>query len=147
VPFDVRTTIAVPAADAFDRMADARNETTWNSQVSRSELVSGGPVGPGARFKTVNRGKPYDATIVTYERPHRLVFEVTGPPMDITATFGFEPDGDGAGDRDATVLTGHFDMRPKGFMKLALPVLSPAVRRDLRKQMEGFRAFCEHAAP
>jgi hypothetical protein len=38
----------------------------------KSDLVSGGDVGPGAKFVTVNRGKPCDPTIPTYERPGRF---------------------------------------------------------------------------
>src|SRR3954447_14994332 len=91
--FVVEKDIAVPPERAFDAMADARNEPRWNSQVSSSELVGDGPVGPGSRFRTANRRQPYDATITTYERPGRLVFEVTGRVMDITASFSFAPAG------------------------------------------------------
>src|SRR4051794_27674831 len=110
--FRTEATIARPPAEGFDRMADARNETAWNSEVSRSELLSGEPIGQGSRFLTVNRGKEYTATISSYERPGLLVFEVAGAPMDITATFRFEPDGTG------TSFSGSFDMRPKGFMRV-----------------------------
>src|SRR5438132_13602983 len=104
-------------------MADARNETAWNSQVTRSELKSGEPIGQGSTFATVNRGREYVATISRYEKPGLLVFEVTGKPMDITATFRFRPEGEQTG------FGGEVDMRPKGFMKVALPRLRPHVRR------------------
>jgi polyketide cyclase/dehydrase/lipid transport protein len=137
VKFVVESTIDCPPEEAFDKMADARNETAWNTHVSRSELVSGEPLGKGSRFTTVNRGKEYTAELATYERPDRLGFEVTGQPMDITAAFTFQPVG--AGSR----LAGEFDMRPKGFMKLIFPLMKPAVQKSLPREMQSFKIFCE----
>jgi polyketide cyclase/dehydrase/lipid transport protein len=133
----VETTIVCSAEKAFDLMADARNEPQWNSKVSRSELEGDGPIGRGSRFTVVNRGKEYDAVIETYERPSALRVEVAGAPMDITATLSF------AADSEGTRLTGEFDMRPKGSMKLLFPLLKPMIRTDLQKQFGRFKVFCE----
>jgi hypothetical protein len=140
VEFTVEKRLACAPETAFDTMADVRNETEWNSQVSRAELRSEEPIGAGSRFLTVNRGKEYDATIATYDRARRLVFDVAGAPMDITATFDFAPDGDG------TRLAGRFDMRPKGAFKVVFPLMAPLVRKDLAAQSERFRALCERRA-
>ena len=129
--------IACPPEKAFDLMADARNETEWNSQVSRSELVGDGPIGLGTRFVTVNRGRPYDATISTYERPGRLGFAVSGTQMDIGASFEFAADGDG------TRYRAEFDFRPKGALTLFMPLMGAMVRRDVAKQSASFKALCE----
>jgi carbon monoxide dehydrogenase subunit G len=135
--FSAESDIARPPEEVFDRMADARNESSWNSQVSRSDLVSDGEVGPGSRFVTVNRGKPYDATITTYERPGRVVFEVTGKPLDITASFTITPRGDGSH------VESRFDFRPKGSMKLMFSLMQSAIRKDIATQSESFKRFCE----
>jgi hypothetical protein len=135
--FAMHEHVACPPEKAFDLMADARNEAKWNSQVSSSELLSGEPVGPGSRFRTVNRREPYDATITEYDRPNRLGFEVSGKRMDISATFTFaEADG-------GTELDGSFDFRPKGLVKVMFPLLAPMIRRDLPKQAASFKALCE----
>jgi hypothetical protein len=34
-------------------------------------------------------------------------------------------------------------MRPKGFMKLIFPLMKPAVQKDLPRQMQSFKTFCE----
>ena len=137
---EAQTTIAVATEVAFDCMADVRNETSWNSQVSRAELRSGEPVGRGTIFVTTNRGRDYEATITTFDRPGRLVFDVRGDRMDMTASFAF------AAEDGGTRLAGVFDLRPKGVMRLLLPLLLPAVRRDQAKQWQSFGAFCESAA-
>lgn len=137
--FDVSRQLATPPEVAFDAMADARNEVRWNSKVSRSDLVSNEPVQQGSQFQTVNRGQVYDATITEYQRPSRVTFEVTGKQMDITTTFTFAADGQG------TLLRGEFDFRPKGFLKVAFPLMRPMIRGDFAKQMGSFAAFCANA--
>jgi hypothetical protein len=134
--FDATCAVPVAPEVAFDAMADARNETKWNSKVTRSELVSSEPIGQGSRFRTVNRGQTYDATITDYERPSRITFEVTGKQMDITSTFTF------AGEAQETAVHGTFDFRPKGALKALFPLLRRMIARDLPKQMESFSRFC-----
>lgn len=135
--FTVESDIARPPAEVFDRLADARNEPAWNSQVTRSELLSDQPIGQGSRFVTVNRGKPYDSTITTHRLPDQLVFEVTGKQLDITVAFTITPRGDGSH------VVGDYDFRPKGAMKVMFPMMQPAVRKDLATQSQNFVRFCE----
>lgn len=139
MPFHAEQHIVCPPERAFDLMADARNETSWNARVSRSELLSGEPVGLGSRFRTVNRGQEYEATIATYERPRRLSFDVTGKQMDITTSFDIHEH------QGTTHLHGTFDFRPKGAMRVLFPLLAPMVRRDLQRQTARFKALCERA--
>jgi hypothetical protein len=134
---DVEVPIARPPAEAFELMADARNETVWNSQVTSSELVSDEPIGLGSRFVTVNRGQSYDATITTYDPPHEIAFDVVGKTLKIVGRFRFANVGGN------TVLRANFDMTPLGFMKVLLPLISPLVRRDFPKQLNAFKAFAE----
>jgi hypothetical protein len=134
---DAEVPVARPRQDVFDLMADARNETVWNSQVTSSELVSGEPIGQGSRFVTVNRGQSYDATITTYDRPDEIAFDVVGKTLRIVGRFRFT----GAG--ESTVVRASFDMQPRGIMKVLLPLMSPMVRRDFPKQLDSFKAFCE----
>jgi uncharacterized protein YndB with AHSA1/START domain len=133
------THIDASPEDAFDAMADARNETQWNSRVSSAELRSGEPIGPGSKFVVVNSGTSYDTTIATYERPTRLVFEATGNP-DVTISYTFTPSGGG------TEMAGELDFRPTGISKALFAVLAPVIRRDVRKQFASFKTLCEHRA-
>jgi uncharacterized protein YndB with AHSA1/START domain len=120
----------------FDLLADARNETEWNSRVSRVELESAEPVGPGSRFTIVNSGSTYDARITTYERPTRVVFEATGNP-DVRVAYLLAPSGDG------TKLESDLEFRPPGISKALFFVLTPVIRRNVRKQYASFKALCE----
>jgi uncharacterized membrane protein len=134
---DVDVTVNKPAEQVFDAMSDVRNEPTWNSQVSKSELVSDEPIGMGTRFRTVNRGQEYDGVITEYDRPQRLAFTVSGRAMTIQGSLAFA-DADGA-----TRVTGTFVLDPKGFMKVMLPLLGGMIRKDFPQQFASFKAFCE----
>ena len=134
---DVEVSVARPRAEVFDLMADARNETAWNSQVTSSELVSQEPIGADSRFVTVNRGQSYDATFTTYDPPNEIAFDVVGKTLEIVGRFRFSDLGGG------TVLRATFDMTPLGFMKVLLPLMAPMVRRDFPKQLNSFKTFCE----
>jgi uncharacterized protein YndB with AHSA1/START domain len=130
------TRIARPAEQVFDTLADMRNETQWNSGVSRAELRSAERIGPGSRFEIVNNGTTYDATIATYERPSRLVFEAKGKP-DLTITYVLRPTDAG------TELVGDLDFHPKGVLTVVFSVLKPVIRRNVKKQYASLKALCE----
>lgn len=130
------TQIARPPEDVFDMLADVRNDTKWNSRVSSVELLSAEPIGLGSRFAMVNGGSKYDATITGYERPSRLEFEASGKP-DLTIVYTLTPSGEG------TELASEFDFRPKGALKVLLPLLGPVIRRDVPKQYASLKALCE----
>lgn len=129
--------IDCPPATAFDLMADVRKLTEWNDGASKAEMTSAEPIGHESTFVAVNRGQEMKTAIVTFERPERLDFSVTGKTMDVAARFHFESVG------SSTKLSIEFDPAPKGVMKLLFPVLKPLIRRDLAKQHGKFKQFCE----
>ena len=130
------TRIACPPEDVFDMLADLRNDTRWNSRVSRAELRSPEPIGAGSRFALVNGGQPYDVTITSYDRPSRLAFEARGKP-DLTIAYALTRRG------DETDLESDFDFRPRGVLKVLFPLLAPIIRRDVPKQFASLKALCE----
>jgi len=131
------TRINCPPEKVFDTLADLRNDTQWNSRVSRAELLSPEPIGQGSRFAIVNGGTPYDVTITTYDRPSRLVLEASGKP-DLTIACALTRRG------EDTELESDFDFRPRGFLKLLFPLLGPVIRRDVPKQFASLKALCEN---
>lgn len=141
--FPVRTEVARPAADVLVKLSDCRNEERWNSQVTSANHVGGAdPPEVGTRFNTVNRGKHYDATLTVQDaaadgEPGRIVFDVVGKPMDITASYSLTAAGEG------TLVEGELDMRPKGFLRLLMPMLRGSIQKDLDAQYASFARFCE----
>jgi len=131
------THIDCPPEKVFDTLADLRNDTQWNSRVSRAELLSPEPIGLGSRFAIVNGGTPYDVTITTYDRPSRLVLEASGKP-DLTIACALTRRG------EDTELESDFDFRPRGALKVLFPLLGPVIRRDVPKQFASLKALCEN---
>lgn len=129
--------IDCPPTAAFDLMADVRRITDWNGGVSRVEMKSNGAIGKGSKFVAVNRGQAMESTITTFDRPRLLEFATTGKTMDVAGTFNFNSAGSG------TTLTIELDPRPKGVMKVLLPILKPMIRRDLANQHSKFKHYCE----
>ena len=134
---DVGLDIARPREQVFNLMADARNELAWNSKVSKSELISGEPIGKGTEFATTNRGQEYVGIITTYDRADEVGFNVVGKALEIIASMRFADSADG------TRMAARFDLRPKGFMKLMLPLMAGAIRKDFPRQLKSFKEFCE----
>jgi hypothetical protein len=131
------TRIACPPEQVFDRLADLRNDTSWNSRISSAELRSDEPITLGSRFAIVNGGASYDVTITTHDRPGRLVLEARGKP-DLTIAYTL------ASIDEGTDLQSDFDFRPEGAQKLLFGLLAPVIRRDVPKQFASFKAFCEN---
>jgi len=132
--------IARPRDQVFDLMADARNELVWNSKVSRSDLVSDEPIRMGAEFLTVNRGLQYVGFVTTYDRPDEVGFNVVGKAMQIHASMRFVDSSDG------TRMTAQFDLQPKGIMKVMMPLMAGAMRKEFPRQLNSFKEFCESSA-
>jgi len=129
--------IKCPAVTAFDLMADARNELRWNTGISKAELVSGEPIGKGARFRVADKRGQHDAVITAYIRPEVLSFSVNDPKMDVLIDIAFS-------ERDnVTTMTSKFNAKGKGMMKFLLPFLVPLIRRDLSREHMNFVKLCE----
>lgn len=129
--------INAPAATVFDLLADARNELLWNDGVSRVELLTGEPIGQGSKFLVEDRRGEHDVTIVGFDRPERIEWALTGKQMDVAIEYAFT---ETAG---STTAVGTFEARPKGFMKVLLPLLMPLIKRDIAKQHVNFKSHCE----
>ena len=137
---NVEVDIARPRDQVFDLMADARNELTWNSRVSACELVSDEPIRKGSEFTTTNRGMKYVAFVTTYDRPEQVGFNVVGKALEINALMRFA---DSAG---GTRMAVQFDLTPKGFMKVMMPLMAGPIRKDFPRQLALFKEFCESSA-
>lgn len=132
--------IECPAATAFDFMADVRNELDWNSGVSEVELLTTGPIGKGSRFRIVDQRGEQEVEITTYQRPDALSLFLGGKSMDVDIDFSLvEQD-------NVTIMTGRFNAKVRGLMRVFFPLLIPLIRRSIAKEHKTFIALCEAKA-
>ena len=129
--------IECSAATAFDLMADARNELHWNSGVSQVDLITDRPVAKGSRFLVVDKRGQHEVEITAFQRPENLSFSVNDASMDVDISYTVSEQD------NVTTMTGRFNAKGKGLIKLLLPLLVPIIRRDLAKEHMHFVALCE----
>lgn len=109
----------------------------WNGGVSRVELLTDEPIGKGSQFIVEDRRGKHEVTITVFDRPERVEFALTSEEMDVAIKYTLtESDG-------TTTAVGTFEVRPKRFMKVLLPLLIPFIKRDLAKQHVNFKKLCE----
>ncbi len=123
--------------EAFDYLADFSNAPEWDPNTSSSECVSGQPGTVGATYKVVTEfgGREMELTYETVEvdRPRRVVLQSGNGSTEIRDTMTFEPVPNG------TDVTYDANVKPKGLMKLADPVLTLMFKRVGDRAAEGLR--------
>ena len=124
--------------EAFEYLADFANAREWDPGVIEGEKLTGGPLGPGSRFRLVarflGRRVPLEYEITAFERARRVVFRAEQGAVRSTDEVRFAPSGVG------TSVTYEADLRLKGLLgKLADPVLGVAFRRIGDRAAGGLR--------
>jgi hypothetical protein len=114
--------------EVFGFVADERNR--YDPRVRRAEKLTAGPIGVGTRFRseTTSMGRPIEMVIeiTAHERPHQLGSSTHLSSMDIHSTLSFEPVPGG------TRMRWSSDLEPRGFLRLASPLVAWMGRRQAR---------------
>jgi carbon monoxide dehydrogenase subunit G len=138
----VRFELDVPPEEAFDFIADIRNEREWHKDLRSVEKFGDDALGEGTVFDTVYRGMgPMRIELHEYRRPRHLVFVGSGPRMEMRFAMDVEPRGAGS------EVTFDIDMQPRGPARLFTPLLSFGLPREMAKRPQQFRdALARHRA-
>jgi uncharacterized membrane protein len=138
IAVDVTTEIEIarPRAEVAAYAADPENATTWYENIKAVERRSARSVTFTAEF--LGRRLTYTYELVEDVPGERLVMRTAeGPfPMETTDTW-IDVDG---GTRMALRNRG----QPKGFSRLAAPVLAAAMRRATQRDLERLKTILEH---
>ena len=126
------TSIARPAAEVFEFVADVRNDPRWHTDILEAHLTGEKPIGQGSTFAV--KFKPFmgqsegSVTVAKFEPPRRLELRGQMGKMAPTLTLSVEPQGEGSR------FTRRVEMEPPGIMRL----LAPFMKGTFRKQNAGF---------
>jgi carbon monoxide dehydrogenase subunit G len=128
-----------PRAEVFAYLSDFSTTREWDPGVTEAERLDDGPVGLGSRFRVVARFLGREAELI-YEivalRPGELVTlraeSATVVSLD-TMTFSDVSAG-------GTLVRYDADLRLKGLLRLADPLLLLAFRRTGDRALDGLRA-------
>ena len=122
-------TVRRSAEEAFDFVADLRNEPQFNPDASNIVQTTSGAIGLGTVFE--EDVKPLGHFVVTideYERPTRLGFDARNAKAHIPVRFRFSPES------DSTRIDVEVEVHLQGAMRVLEPVLRPVVRRTFERK-------------
>lgn len=130
-----------PVEEVFDFVADARNEPRYNLAMRSAELLTDGPIGIGARFRSelVTRGRavPMTTEYTEYDRPHHLGSVSRTPSTVVRGALTFEPAEDG------TRMSWSWDLETSGVLRFLGPLVGFMGRRLERRIWTGLKRLLE----
>ena len=127
-----------PIEEAFAVLANLENDTKWHSAFVETRNTSGGSLGVGARFLLVGEllGRRIETVYeVTVSEPNRIAaWKTVSGPLQLKFRRTFERVESG------TRFAVRYEGEPRGFLKLAWPLITRMVKRqqggDMRKLKE-----------
>ena len=129
------------AEEVFDYASDPANEPGWNIRVKRVQKLTGGPIGVGARYRIAfTQGPPAISECVRFDRPG--YWEHAGESKIISSGFS----GQVMPTDDGSHLLLRMQLRPRGLLRLALPLVRRRMQRELARDVATIKARLEGAA-
>ena len=133
--------IRQPVETVFTFLSDVTNIPRWNSVITESKLTSEGPVQVGATFYQVanflGRRIQTELRVTEYEPNKVFAFKSISGPFPIMVKLTLEPVG------DSTNLSHFGEPDASGFFKLAEPLLSIAIKRQVESNMSHLKNLLE----
>ena len=139
---EVEADVRRPPEEVFDYASDPAKEPEWNIRMKGIQKLTDGPVGVGARYRMLfTQGPPAISKCVRFERPS--FWELVGGSRVISSRFKGRVDRSGEGSH----LVLRMEIRPRGLLTLALPLVRRRMQRELERdiatikgRLEGHRA-------
>jgi Polyketide cyclase / dehydrase and lipid transport len=137
---EVEADIRKSPEEVFDYASDPAREAEWNIRMKRVVKLTDGPVGVGARYRMeFTQGPPAISECVRFERPS--LWELLGGSRIISS--GFSGRVETSGDRSHLLL--RMEIRPRGPLRLALPLLRRRMQRELDRDIATIKGMLESA--
>jgi uncharacterized protein YndB with AHSA1/START domain len=147
MPVDVLTEVEIrrPRAEVAAYASDPDNATRWYRNIKTVEWKTPPPLTVGSRVAFVARflGRDLDYTYEFEELVpgERLVMRTSEGPFPMVTTYTWEDTADGS-----TRMTLRNRGEPAGFSKVGAPLLTRAMRRENRKDLERLKRILEAGA-
>ena len=141
VAIEAEADIRRSAEEVFDYASDPANEPEWNIRVKRVQKLTSGPAGVGARYRIAfTQGPPAISECVRFDRPG--YWEHVGESKIISSGFS----GQVMPKDDGSHLLLRMQLRPRGLLRLALPLVRRRMQRELARDVATIKARLERAA-
>jgi hypothetical protein len=140
--FELSIVINRPIEDAFAFLANLENDVKWHSAFVEVRNMSGGSLGVGARFLVFEGlfgrrigGAVYEVT--EYEPDRSASWKTVSGPLQLKFRRTFERVDGG------TRFAVRYEGEPRGFIKLAWPLITRMVKRMQGGDMRDLKALME----
>jgi|SRR5262252_4306199 len=144
MPVDVLTEIVIdrPLDRVAGYAADPSNAPEWYVNIKAVEWKSPPPLAVGSRLAFVahflGRRLAYTYEIVELVPGQKLVMRTSEGPFPMETTYTWQPDGEGK-----TRMSLRNRGEPRGFSKVAGPLMAAAMRRANRKDLARLKTLLE----
>ena len=127
-------TIERPVEEVWNLVTDLSKHVEWCAAGGKEQQTSPGPLGVGSTFLAEEHtGKKNTGRVDEYEPYRKMTLEATsGPQKGSTVSYIFEPMEGGK-----TRLREVAEVRPSGFLRLAMPFVAGRIKRKVQADAEG----------
>lgn len=133
--------VSRPLDEVFGLVGDFANAEVWDPGVEESRAITEGPVRVGSRYELTvvfnGRRLPMTYEVTAFDPPRRVELAGTGSTVDARDDIRFEATDEG------TRILYTADLRLKGVLRVAEPLLRSKFEQVGRRAMEGMRAALE----
>jgi carbon monoxide dehydrogenase subunit G len=133
--------VSRPLDEVFGLIGDFANAEVWDPGVEESRAITEGPVRVGSRYALTvvfnGRRLPMTYEVTAFDPPRRVELVGTGSTVNARDDIRFE-----ATDQGTRILY-TADLRLKGVLRAAEPLLRSKFEEVGRRAMEGMRAALE----
>jgi uncharacterized protein YndB with AHSA1/START domain len=144
ITVDLDETIARPVDVVFTFITTPTNASQWQPAVIEQRQTSPGPLGVGSTGSNIRQvmGQRLETTWEVTAYTPNAVFSVksTSGPVTYELTYTLQPAGGG------THLHLHFVGEPKGFFRVAEPLLATTIKKDFEEDHARLKALLESKA-
>jgi uncharacterized protein YndB with AHSA1/START domain len=126
-----------PIEEVFDYLVDLRNELQWNPQCRSMEKITDGPIAVGTKFRAKWKQSPFiEVECTALDRPRSWQY-TNGGPLAVVLDLALTPVEHG------TRLDAHFEVHPKGPMRLVFPLMLRSLRKAEKANMANLKRAIE----
>lgn len=133
--------VSRPLDEVFGLIGDFANAEVWDPGVEESRAITEGPVRVGSRYELTvvfnGRRLPMTYEVTAFDPPRRVELVGTGSTVDARDDIRFEATDGG------TRILYTADLRLKGVLRVAEPLLRSKFDQVGRRAMEGMRLALE----
>ena len=141
---DVTTTIVIerPIAEVSAYAGDPSNAPEWYQRIASAEWQTDPPITLGSRIRFdarfLGRHLAYTYEVIEYTPGEQVAMRTTQGPFPMDTTYTWRP----VGDR-VTHMTLRNHGGPNGLARLAAPLLTIAMRRAMRQDLDRLKQLLE----